>query len=321
MTGESEPGQVGASSSPSRASLGSVDPTRTARPPRLVATDIDGTILPHGGAVSARTRAALQNSVRQGVPVLLVTGRPPRWLPPVLEATGHRGPVICANGAVVLDGDSRVVTAHAIAPEQVREVAGRLRARVPDVLFAVETTEDLRVESGYLELRGRRRAEGLVPTLPPRTRHARQVEDLLDGAPIVKAVALSPASRPDALLALGRTHLADLVAPTHSSTGMALLELGPLGVSKASTLADVAGSLGVARADVVAFGDMPNDVEMLRWAGRGYAMSGGHPDAVAAAAHVARPAAEDGVARVLEQLLDLPRNPASEEPVPVAGGR
>jgi Cof subfamily protein (haloacid dehalogenase superfamily) len=295
-----------------------------------VATDIDGTIVPHGGAVSARTRAAFRGCERRGVPVLLVTGRPPRWLPPVLEATGHRGQVICANGAVVLDRDSRVVTAHAILPEQLRAVARRLRAQVPDVLFAVETTEELRVESGYDEIRGRRRAEGLAPQVPPRTRRAARLEDLLDGAPVIKAVAISPASRPDELLSIGRTHLADLVAPTHSSTGMALLELGPLGVSKASTLADVANSLGVARSDVVAFGDMPNDVEMLRWAGRGYAMDGGHRDAIAAATNLARPAAEDGVARVLEELLDLPAGDAwgtpalseqSDEPAPLAGAR
>jgi hydroxymethylpyrimidine pyrophosphatase-like HAD family hydrolase len=74
-------------------------------------------------------------------------------------------------------------------------------------------------------------------------------------------------------------------------------------VTKASALARLAGELGVDAADVVAFGDMPNDVPMLEWAGAGYAMSGGHPLAIAAAARTAPPLAEDGVAQVIEELL------------------
>jgi hypothetical protein len=82
-----------------------------------------------------------------------------------------------------------------------------------------------------------------------------------------------------------------------------MLEISALGVSKASALARLSAHLGVAAVDVAAFGDMPNDVEMLRWAGLSYAMSGGHPEAVAAARGLAPPCEQDGVAQVVEVLL------------------
>jgi hydroxymethylpyrimidine pyrophosphatase-like HAD family hydrolase len=93
------------------------------------------------------------------------------------------------------------------------------------------------------------------------------------------------------------------VEAVHSDPEGHLLEMSAPGVTKATALAWLAERLGVPRAEVVAFGDMPNDVPMLLWAGAGYAMSGGHDEALAAAPHVAPPLNEDGVAQVLEQLL------------------
>ncbi|WP_230977179.1 HAD family hydrolase [Georgenia yuyongxinii] len=267
---------------------------------RLAATDIDGTILPHGGTISARTRQALAACADAGTHVVLATGRPPRWVTPILEATGHRGTVIAANGAVVIDSARGMHTRHRLTAATVHDVVHALRRRVKDVLFGVETPHEFRAEAGYRAARG-----GNVGHLTPRsaaaTPEAPRIEQLLDDEPIIKVVALSATLSPDELLAVGREAVGDLAVPTHSSTGLALLELGPRDVSKASTLAAVASSLGVHRTEVIAFGDMPNDVEMLAWSGAGYAMEGGHPEAIAAAPHLAPPAAEDGVAQVLER--------------------
>lgn len=272
---------------------------------RMVATDLDGTIIPHGQPISARTRAALQSCRSAGVQVVYVTGRPPRWLAPVIEATDHAGFAICANGSITLNfaADS-IVALHSVGNDVALEVAQRLRAVVPDVVFAVETPTEVRVEAGYETERGSGRVEGLAPKwVEGGQRSAPTLELLLDDEPIIKLVAFSAASTPDGLLAAGRRHVTDLVAPTHSSPAIAILELGPLGVSKATSLAELALSWGIAPADVVTFGDMPNDVDMLRWAGTSFAMSGGHADAISAADHVAPPAAEDGVAQVLEHML------------------
>ncbi|MCM3659801.1 Cof-type HAD-IIB family hydrolase [Georgenia satyanarayanai] len=271
--------------------------------PRLVATDIDGTILPHGGTVSARTRTALQEYVERGLDVVLVTGRPPRWLPPVVEATSLTGPVIAANGAMVVDAQSlEPIEISAIPPEQVVEAVARFTAELPDAAFAVETPGELRVGPGFERLRTEGRREGLTPDEPPVTQ-ASSVAELLDGADIIKVMVLSPASDPDEMLATGRAEAGDLVSVTRSGVGRPLLELGPHGVSKATALALYARARQIDQADVVAFGDMPNDVEMLRWAGHGFAMHGGHAEALAAAEHVAPPVGEDGVAQVLEALL------------------
>ena len=274
---------------------------------RMVATDLDGTIVPHGRSISARTHAALRACTSAGVRVVYVTGRPPRWLGPVVDATEHAGFAICANGAITLDlATDAIVSVHSIPPAAALEVARRLRAVVPDVAFAVETPWGIRVELGYDSARGPVRVEGLVPG-PDQSgerREAATLEELLDDdEPVIKLVAFSASSTPDGLLAAGLAHVRDLVAPTHSSPKVAILEMGPLGVSKGSSLDELARNWGICAADVVSFGDMPNDIDMLRWAGTSFAMSGGHPDAIAAAGHLAPPAAEDGVAQVLEQLL------------------
>jgi Cof subfamily protein (haloacid dehalogenase superfamily) len=281
-------------------------PFTTPRTLRMVATDLDGTVIPHGSAISTRTRVALQACTDAGVHVVYVTGRPPRWLAPVVAATSHTGFAICANGSITLDLESdSIVTLHAIANEVALEVVRRLRAAVPDVVFAVETPREMRVEQAYEALRGSGRVEGLVPSplqagVP---RQAPTFEELLDDEPVIKLVAFSPASTPDGLLAAGHEFVTDLVAPTHSSPAIAFLEMGPLGVTKGSSLRDLALSWGIGPADVVTFGDMPNDIEMLLWAGTSYAMSGGHPDAISAAGHLAPPAGDDGVAQVLEHML------------------
>ncbi|WP_448074166.1 HAD family hydrolase [Georgenia yuyongxinii] len=268
---------------------------------RLAATDIDGTILPHGGTISARTRQALAACTDAGTHVVLATGRPPRWVTPILEATGHRGTVIAANGAVVIDSARSMQTRHRLTAATVHDVVHALRRRVKDVLFGVETPHEFRAEAGYRAVRGGRHMGNLTPRSASAMPEAPRIEQLLDDEPIIKVVALSVTLSPDELLAVGREAVGDLAVPTHSSTGLALLELGPRDVSKASTLAALASSLGVHRTEVIAFGDMPNDVEMLAWSGAGYAMEGGHPEAIAAAPHLAPPAAEDGVAQVLER--------------------
>ena len=272
--------------------------------PRLVATDIDGTIVPHGGTVSERTRSVLQTYTERGVGVVMVTGRPPRWLPPVVEATGLAGPIIAANGAVVVDAHSLEPTeVNPIAPEHVVEAVARFAAMLPDALFAVETPEELRIGPGFERIRKAAPREGLVPQEPPVTQAA-SVEELVDGEDLIKIMVLSPASDPNQLLAAGRAEASDIVSVTRSSLTRPLLELGPQGVTKASTLARLAGARDITAAETVAFGDMPNDVEMLRWAGHGFAMDGGHHEVLEAAPYVAPPAAQDGVAQVLETFLE-----------------
>ena len=120
---------------------------------------------------------------------------------------------------------------------------------------------------------------------------------------MLKLLVRDETSDGDAMLAAAGPALDGLAVPTHSNVRDCLLEVSALGVDKGSTLAQLADALGVAAAAAVAFGDMPNDVSMLRWAGLSYAVADGHPAALAATPHRAPALAEDGVAQVIEALL------------------
>jgi Cof subfamily protein (haloacid dehalogenase superfamily) len=267
--------------------------------PRLVATDLDGTIVGADGSVSDRTVAALRGVEALGVPVVFVTGRPVRWMAPLAERTGHTGLAICANGAVVYDlHDERIVAHDRMAVEIGLEVARRLRAAVPDVAFAVETLDGFAHEPTYVA----RFDAGQELAVAP-------LHELYT-SPAIKLLARHEAMAPDELLAAAREVVGDLAEVTHSSTS-ALLEISAAGVSKATALARFAADRGIDAAEVVAFGDMPNDVAMLTWAGRGYAVEGAHPEALAAVGvagdrRVVPGPDGDGVARELERLFALP---------------
>ncbi|UER55990.1 HAD family phosphatase [Kineosporiaceae bacterium SCSIO 59966] len=260
----------------------------------MVATDLDGTVVRRDQTMSARTVAAVRACLDAGIDVVFVTGRPPRWMGPVVEATGHAGTAVLANGAVVYDlATERALDAKEIRADVVLEAAQRLTAAMPGVAFAVETLAGFRSTPAYRP-RWDALAHRVVGDLP----------DLLADDPrVVKLLARWEGSTSDAMLAVGREVLAGLVEATHSNAADALLEVSAPGVSKAATLAELAARRGVCPADVVAFGDMPNDLAMLQWAGTGYAMADGHPDVLAAADAVAPPCEEDGVAQVLEHLL------------------
>src|SRR5690625_310411 len=273
---------------------------------KLVATDLDGTIIPHGGSVSQRTLEAFAACEEAGIKVVFVTGRPPRWLEPVLDATGHRGFAIAANGAMVIDVErEQNLTIHGMPMEAVDEVLTRMRRAVPDVAFALETPEYLWMESAFHNMRSPRPDEGMIPPRNTDAEHyADRVEELIDESePIIKILARTTRISADELLALGRKHVAHIVSTTHSSVDVPIMEMAARGVTKATTLAELTETWGLMPADVVTFGDMPNDVDMLRWSAHSYAMEGGHPEAIAAAQHVAPPASADGVAQILEGML------------------
>ncbi|MFI9774376.1 HAD-IIB family hydrolase [Streptomyces sp. NPDC051956] len=276
-------------------------PAANAPAPRLVATDLDGTLLRDDKSVSPRTVAALAAAERAGIEVFFVTGRPARWMDVVSDHVHGHGLAICGNGAAVVDlhggpGRHRFVKVRDLAPEIALDVVHILRAAAPGTAFAVERTGGLHHE----------------PTYPPLHLDAGEsvaaAEKLLsDGSPcadqpVLKLLAYHADLAPDEFLALAREAVGDRAAITRSSPS-ALLEISGPGVSKASTLALCCAERGITAAEVVAFGDMPNDVEMLTWAGTSFAMGNAHPVVLAAASGHTVPNNEDGVAAVIEQIL------------------
>ena len=259
---------------------------------RLVASDIDGTILGHDGKISPRTVRAFHACRDAGVELVFVTGRPPRWLHPLEEQLDHTGRVICSNGAVVWDLEAgRLVSARTLALDAVLEARRIIKKLRPAALFAAETLTRFHLEPGFIE----NESSELLAEFTP----APLAETLAGDDAVVKFLAIVRDGTPDEFLAEVGPAVEHLAAATHSSPGVAMLELCVPGVNKAV----YAAGLGIDAADVVAFGDMPNDIEMLRWAGHGYAMASGHPDAIRAADRQAPHFDDDGVAQVLEARL------------------
>ena len=260
---------------------------------RLVATDLDGTLLHTDGTVTERTRRVLDALDARGVLVVFVTGRPIRWMEPLWHHVGDHGLAVCSNGGIVYDVPARTVAqARPIPRETGLEVARLVRTELPGSVFAVEKTTGFGKEPEFVPTTGDApRADLVVGPL----------EDIFDDE-VVKLLALHPDLTPEEYWARVEQVAGSFVTTTWSSVG-SLVEMSAAGVTKASTLELLCGELGVAAEDVVAFGDMPNDIPMLTWAGTSYAMANAHPSTIAAADHTAGRNDEDGVAEVLERLF------------------
>lgn len=261
----------------------------------LIATDLDGTLVPNGApGVSERSAAALARADRAGVPVVFVTARPLRWMERLWPHVGRHGRAIVSNGAVVYDVPSRsVVRLDGIEPGAGLDIAAAIRAEVPGATFAIECLDGIRVEPGYDS------PHDLLDDTP-----RDRLERVWDTTALKLLVRTDsrPSTEPETFHRQVSDAVGDAAVCTWSMSG--LVEISAPGVTKSSALCWLAAELGVDRDDVVAFGDMPNDVPMLRWAATSYAVEGAHPEAVAAADHRAPSCEEDGVAVVIETLLD-----------------
>jgi Cof subfamily protein (haloacid dehalogenase superfamily) len=260
---------------------------------RLVATDLDGTLLHSDGTVTAYTRTVLDELDRRGVHVVFVTGRPIRWMDSLWDAVGGHGLAICSNGGIVYDVASHSVrNALTIDPDTIVQVGKTLRKAIPGTSFALEKTGGFGVKETFMARHDRVRG---IPTGP--------LEQIVDGT-VVKLLAQHEEIAPEPFWQEVEEQVGHLVTTTWSST-FSMVEMSAHGVTKASTLERLAAELGVDSFEVVAFGDMPNDIEMLTWAGSSYAMANAHESVLGVAAHEAPPNDEDGVAVTLAELFDL----------------
>jgi Cof subfamily protein (haloacid dehalogenase superfamily) len=267
-----------------------VSTVRATRPtsPKVVASDLDGTLVDSEGHISPRTRKALDRVREAGALLVFVTGRPPRWMAQVVAETGASGLAVCANGAMVYDlGSGEVIRQHVLDPASAGRLVEAIRAEIPGVTFAVESGVGFAHEPGY------------VPTWPAPDTAVAEVTVMLQD-PVAKLLVKHPERGPDDIHPI----VAEIAGAdaTVTYSGDVLLEISGAGISKASTLEALCLEYGVEPADVIAFGDMPNDVPMLAWAGYGVAVANAHPSVIAVADEVTASNDDDGVAEVLEQL-------------------
>ncbi|MCX4903291.1 HAD family hydrolase [Streptomyces sp. NBC_00878] len=270
-----------------------------ATPPKLVATDLDGTLLRSDGTLSRRTADALAAAEAVGIRLALVTGRPPRSLPSLHRDIGQHF-AVTANGAAVYAPDGTPVRLSPFPIASVAPLVTRVRAAVPGVSFAFEYETVFGHEPAYPAWSY---GESAVEPIG-------SAEELLARAsalPVFKILAHHPT------LPLRDFHeqarlSAGAGAETTHSTGLSLVEFSAPGITKASALTAWSAQLGLRPEDIAAFGDMPNDLPMLRAVGRSYAMANADPEVRQAARFHTASNDEDGVARVLEQFVGLARH-------------
>lgn len=275
--------------------------TALGKAPRLIASDIDGTFLDPNHRVSPRLREVVMRAVNSGTYFALATGRPHRWISQVLEQLPIRPLCVTSNGAVTYDTEQDcVIRAVELAPETMADIvatarevmadhggiavaaerAGRTAHDPLESLYVVDQTYADNTEwGGY----------GLMPS------------DSVFEEPAVKLMLRS--------INFSSSELYDLIAPhvdpeaAHVTYSMpeGLLEIAAPGVTKATGVAELASRFRLDAADTVVFGDMPNDIEMIQWAGLGVAMGNAEDAVKDVADFVTAPNSEAGVAQVLER--------------------
>ncbi|MGY1749629.1 HAD family hydrolase [Modestobacter sp. SYSU DS0511] len=275
--------------------------------PRLVVSDLDGTLLGAHGEVSPRTAAAIAACRAAGLPVVGATGRGPRLLESVRAALAGQGIAVLAQGGYVVrfgsDGAPDEVLRTVGMPREVATeviaaiegVAGDLIVAVEDAAEQSEAMRPLRVQHGF--------------DWPyPEPAHLLPRHQVLPVGAVLKVFLRSPRLGEDQLVELARRVVDPSVAElTHA--GLGFIEVLPPGVTKATGLQVVLDALGLGFGDVLVFGDMPNDLPMIEavrdGGGRAVAVANAHPLVRAAAGDRTSGHEADGVARYLEALLEL----------------
>ncbi|WP_306363301.1 HAD family hydrolase [Nocardia sp. CC227C] len=265
--------------------------------PKMVATDVDGTLIDHREQVSARTRAAVAALIADGVPFVLATGRPPRWIDPVVDGLGYAPLCVCGNGAVIYDSaQDRILSTRVLDVDTLEWLAELAERLLPGCGLAAERVGVSAHDAATPQFVSSPEYEHAWLN-PDDTRVARSE---VIAAPAIKMLIRLAGATSAFMREVLEPHLIGRADLTYS-TDDGLVELSAPGVTKATGLATVAQRLGVQHATMIAFGDMPNDVPMLRLAGHGVAMANAHHEAKEAADEVAATNNEDGVARILER--------------------
>ncbi|MCK1817445.1 Cof-type HAD-IIB family hydrolase [Streptomyces sp. XM4011] len=271
-------------------------------PYRLIATDLDGTLLRRDQTISERTRAALAAAGAAGAAHLVATGRTVAWTRHILDDLGYTGLAVCGQGGQLYHaGEHRLLTSVTLDRTVARRALEALEARIGPVAVAASLDG---IDGGIAMGPGfawRRDPEAVPhPNAPDLARPLTDRDGLWD-APISKLYLRHP-DLSDDRLAAACTEAAGAYAAFVVS-GEDLVEMLPLGLTKATGLSLAARRLGVTAADTIAFGDMPNDIPMLSWAGHGVAMADAHPALLAVADEVTAGHEAEGIAKVLERLL------------------
>ncbi|MFZ5827219.1 MAG: Cof-type HAD-IIB family hydrolase [Bacillota bacterium] len=278
---------------------------------RLIALDLDGTLLGSDKEISPRNRAALAAARERGIVTVIATGRAPHSAVVFSQQIGG-GPVICCNGAAILDEAGQYLVQKGIPRAPLIRVLNLCQGA--EVLCECYTPGGIVLDKPLAQARayfrwvkGRQStARTLVHLVQMwRLNRMKVVRSLLrwaeqPGAPVV--LKLMVIGEPERLHRLAEQVRREVPGLEISSSGHDNLELTAAGVSKGTGLEMLGARLKIPRQAMIAMGDSENDLEMLRYAGLGVAMSNATDEAKAAADRVTQHCDEDGVAVLLEEV-------------------
>jgi Cof subfamily protein (haloacid dehalogenase superfamily) len=267
-------------------------------PIRLIALDIDGTLVGQDLIIGERTRATVSEASRRGIAVSLVTGRMATSAMPFAEALGLTGPLVAQQGALVrampTSGSrrpGRLLYHRPLAPAVTVEIVRWCQERqlIPHFNYLewmIVASDESRLDEYRLFVGDRLRT---VPDIAVRAHR-----------PVTKVVAIGEDEHSLDLLDEARAHFAGRAAVTLSHPRF--LEFLAPGVSKGMAIRWLARRLRVPLGQCMAAGDQYNDLEMIAEVGHGVAMPSAPAAVQAVARFVAPPVADEGVAQMIERL-------------------
>jgi hypothetical protein len=264
---------------------------------RAIATDLDGTLLRTDKTVSDRTRDAVDAAEDAGLLFVIATGRPPRWIPPVIEQLGERGLVVCANGGSIYDPARHEIVARTDIPADVAlSIIDAVEDAYPDAVLGVEQGFEFAADTSI-----ERTDFALLESWKLGGMRVGPIRDFVTEG-VTKLIVRMPNDTPAGTAAAVQELVGDRALVTHSTTE-SFLELSHPDVHKASTVERLLLGSGIEPEEVVAFGDMPNDLALIEWAGLGVAVANADPRLREAADEVTASNDDDGVALVIERIL------------------
>lgn len=259
---------------------------------RVIATDLDGTFLADHRSVSETNQRAVQAAHDAGIHVVIATGRAVRWIDFLRPLAADDAFAITSNGAGIVDMATwEYARTFELDLGLAHDVVADLRKAFPDVAFATESGHEVYMEADYFSP-----YHDQVETLP--------FEEACERGPLLKVVAQRKGMPSPEFLAAAAPVIGDRLTGTYSWVGdIGHIEISAPGISKAHALESLCADFGVEASDVAAFGDMPNDLEMLRWVGQPHVMPKAHPLLLETGFPVlAEPSADAVGKRILELL-------------------
>ena len=265
--------------------------------PDFIATDVDGTLLNRSESITLRTCEVIQAAILSNTTFVLATGRPPRWILPIVENLGFAPIAICANGSVVYDSyTGHIVLAHTFLYDLLEEIIEIVTYIIPDAELFVEQVGNSISESSTLYLISKSSS----------TYHKTKAEkkelflkDIAKLSIIKLLIYKQDAKSADIINRLSK--YVKLRASITYSINNGLVEVVPLYINKATGITQFIKYTKLSIKKSISFGDMPNDIPMLKWASVGVAMRNSHSKVIKIANEITSSNYEDGVAVMLER--------------------